>query len=112
MSLAVEFPPGTPSCTKAAIRSAVSAAVRRLLADDLDGIVRPWDLPALRREAVGLGNVDAVQVISVGADALVAELRPSGRRIVFRGVDDGWRLVRFATDDEVSLRPERVRSVC
>jgi hypothetical protein len=46
--------------------------------------VRPWDLP---------------------------ELLPGGQRILFRGVDDEWRLVRFADDDHVSIRPETTRRV-
>jgi len=36
----------------------------------------------------------------------VAELLPGGQRIVLRGVDDEWRLLRFADDDDVSIRPE------
>ena len=31
--------------------------------------------------------------------------------MVFRGVDDEWRLVRFADDDDVSIRPETTRRV-
>jgi len=42
---------------------------------------------------------------------LVAELQPGGQRIVFRGVDDEWRLVRFADGDDVSIRPGTTRSV-
>jgi hypothetical protein len=100
-----------PRCAKGVIKSAVSFAVQRLLDGDLEGSVRPWDLPALRRESVRLSKGSAAQVISMGPDVLVAELRPDGRRIVFRGVDDGWRLVRFANGDDVALRPETTRKV-
>ena len=30
---------------------------------------------------------------------------------MFGGVDDHWRLVRFADDDDVSIRPETTRRV-
>jgi hypothetical protein len=42
---------------------------------------------------------------------LVAELLPGGQWIVFRGVDDEWRLVRFADGDDVSIRPEATHRV-
>jgi hypothetical protein len=31
--------------------------------------------------------------------------------VVFRGVDDEWRLVRFVDDDDVGIRPETSRRV-
>lgn len=98
-------------CHDGVIRSAIGGLVTRLLADDLDGAVRPWDLAALRRRAAGLGEVTGAQAVSVGTDVLVAQLVPGGERVVFRGVDDGWRLVRFADGDDVSLRPESTRQV-
>jgi hypothetical protein len=49
--------------------------------------------------------------VSVGEDVLVAEVLPVGERIVFRGVDDEWRLVCFAVGDDVSVRPETARRV-
>jgi hypothetical protein len=36
----------------------------------------------------------------------VAELLPGGQRIVLRGVDDEWRLVRFADGEDIGIRPE------
>jgi len=50
-------------------------------------------------------------VVSVDENVLVAELLPSAQRIVFRGVDDEWRLVRFADGDDVSILPETTRRV-
>jgi hypothetical protein len=52
-------------------------------------------------------------VASAGAATavLVAELLPSAQRIVFRGVDDEWRLVKFADGDDVSIPPETTRQV-
>ena len=47
----------------------------------------------------------------VDEDVLVAELLPRGKRIVFRGVDDEWRRVRFADGDDVGVRPETARRV-
>ncbi|MGN7781052.1 hypothetical protein ACTJJE_16215 [Mycolicibacterium sp. 22603] len=93
-------------CNKGPIRAAVAAAVHALVADDLGARVRPWDLSALRRVAVGLGPVDGAIVLSVDDGVLIAELRPDGRRIALRGVDDSWRLVRFLSASE---RPEAVR---
>jgi hypothetical protein len=77
----------------------------------LSGGVRPWDLPELQRRAAGLGEVAAARAVCVDEDVLVAEVLPSGQRLVFRGVDDEWRLVRFADDDDVSIRPETTRRV-
>lgn len=100
-----------PRCHDGVIRSAIAGAVRRLVEDDLSGGVRPWDLPALERQAASLGEVSAATAVWVDANALVAELAPGGERIVLRGVDDGWRLVRFADGDDVSVRPEISRTV-
>src|SRR5690348_12867778 len=80
-------------CHKGPIRSAIVAAVGGLVGDDLARLVRPWDLAALRR---GLPlEITAAHAVQVDADVLVAQLAPTGRRILLRGVDDGWRLVRF-----------------
>ncbi|HKV22107.1 MAG TPA: hypothetical protein VJR50_24000 [Mycobacterium sp.] len=100
-----------PRCRDGAINSAVGHAVTRLLSDDLSGIVRPWHLDALRRGAEHLGDVTSARVVAVDADAAVVELIPAGQRILFRGVDDGWRLVRFVDGDDISLRPETTRRV-
>ncbi|MGZ5365458.1 MAG: hypothetical protein ACXWZR_17620 [Mycobacterium sp.] len=51
------------------------------------------------------------RAVWVNANALVAELLPGGERIVLRGVDDRWRLVRFADGDDVSVRTESTRQV-
>jgi hypothetical protein len=48
--------------------------------------------------------------VSVDENVLVAELLPGGQRIVFRGVDDEWRPVRFA-DGNDSIAPEITRRV-
>ncbi len=85
--------------------------MRRLVDDGLSGGVRPCDLPALQRRAAGLGDVSGASAVFVDANVLVAELLPGGERIVLRGVDDGWRLVRFADGDDVSVRPESTRRV-
>jgi hypothetical protein len=95
-----------PRCHKGVIGSAIAGGVRRLLDDTLSSGVRPWDLPELRRRAVGLGDVTSARAVSVDENVLVAELLPGGQRIVYRGVDDDWRLVRFADGDDVSIRPE------
>ncbi len=100
-----------PRCHDGVIRSAIAGAVRRLIGDGLNGGVRPWDLPALQRRAANLGEVSAAVTVWVDANALVAELLPGGERIVLRGVDDEWRLVRFADGDDVSVRPESTRQV-
>ena len=73
--------------------------------------MRPWDLAELQRRADGLGEVSSARAVSVDEDVLVAELLPGGDRIVFRGVGDEWRLVRFADGDDVSIRPETTRHV-
>jgi hypothetical protein len=100
-----------PRCHKGVIESAIAGGVRRLVEGALSGGVRPWDLPELQRRATGLGEVASARAVSVGEDVLVAELQPGGERIVFRGVDDEWRLVRFADGDDVSIRPETTRRV-
>jgi hypothetical protein len=100
-----------PRCHSGVIKSGIAGVVARLVEDNLSGIVRPWDLPELQRRAAGLGEVSAARVVSVDENALVAELVPGGQRIVFRGVDDQWRLVRFADGDDVSIRPETTRRV-
>jgi hypothetical protein len=97
-------------CHKGPIRSAIAAAVDGLLGEDLARRVRPWDLAALRR-ALPLEITSAVAV-RVDPDVLVARLAPTGRRILLRGADHGWRLVRFAEpDDHLMLRPETSRRV-
>jgi hypothetical protein len=98
-------------CHGDAITGAIGAAVERLLSGDLSGSVRPWHLPALRSGAERLGEVTSARVVGVDADVLVVELLPDGSRILFCGVDDGWRLVRFVDGDDVSVRPETTRRV-
>lgn len=100
-----------PRCHKGVIRSAIAGYVRRLLDDDLSGGVRPWDLAALRRDAATVGQVDGARAVAVAENVLVAELSPGGQRLLFRGVDDGWRLVRFTCGDDTALRPETIRRV-
>jgi hypothetical protein len=104
---------GTPSprCQKGVIESAVAGGVRRLIDGPLSSGVRPWDLPELQRRAAELGEVSSARAVSVDENVLIAELEPGGHRIVFRGVDDEWRLVRFADGDDVSIRPETTRRV-
>ncbi len=102
-------------CNKGPIRTAVAAAVRALTTDDLGGKVRPWDLSGLRRAAAQLGPVDAATAIHVEDAVLVVRLHPGGQRIALRGVDDGWRLVRFLADserpDQVCLAPETTTEI-
>ncbi|MCV7300373.1 hypothetical protein H7J93_12105 [Mycobacterium barrassiae] len=98
-------------CHDGVIRSAIAGAVRRLVEGGLSDGVRPWDLLELQRRAAGLGDVSAATAVRVDADVLLAELAPGGERIVLRGVDDAWRLVRFTDGDDASLRPETTRSV-
>jgi hypothetical protein len=100
-----------PRCHKGVIQSAVAGAVRRLVDNTLSSGVRPWDIPELERRAAELGEVSSARAESVDENALVASLMPGGQRIVLRGVDDEWRLVRFADGDDVSLRPETTRRV-
>jgi hypothetical protein len=100
-----------PRCHKGVIQSAIAGGVRRLIEGALSGGVRLWDLPELQRRATGLGEVASARAVSVDESVLVAELLPGGQRIVFRGVDDEWRLVRFADDGDVSIRPETTRRV-
>jgi hypothetical protein len=76
-----------PRCHKGVINSAVAGGVRRLIEGALSGGVRPWDLQALQRRAAGLGEVSSARAVSV----------------------DEWRLVRFADDGDVSIRPETTR---
>jgi len=101
----------SPRCHGGVIRSAIAGAVGRLNDGGLDGGVRPWHLAALEHRASSLGEVTSATAISVSPDALVAELAPGGERIVLRGVDDSWRLVRFVDADDVSVRPETTRQV-
>ena len=85
--------------------------MRRLVDYAVSGGVRPWDLPELQRRATGLDEVSSADAVSVDEDVLVAEMLPAGERIVFRGVDDEWRLVRFADGDDVGVRPETTSRV-
>jgi hypothetical protein len=100
-----------PRCHKRVIESAIADGVRRLRDNTLPSGVRPWDLPEPQRHAAALGEVSSARAMSVDENVLVAELSPGGQRIVFRGVDDEWRLVRFADGDDVSIRPETTRPV-
>jgi hypothetical protein len=100
-----------PRCHKGVINSAIAGGVRRLIEGSLAGGVRPWDLQALQRRATGLGEVSSARAVSVDESVLVAELLPDGQRIVFRGVGDEWRLVRYADDGDVSILPETTRRV-
>jgi hypothetical protein len=93
------------------ITATIAFAASRLLADELEGSVRPWDLPPLRRRAADLAEVTSARVVLVDEHVLVAELLPGGQRILFRGVDDDWRLVRFVDGDDISVRPETTRRV-
>ncbi|MDT5045553.1 MAG: hypothetical protein QOG75_1406 [Mycobacterium sp.] len=68
-------------------------------------------LPSCNGGPRELGEVSSARAVSVDEDVLVAELLPRGERIVFRGVDDEGRLVRFADDGDVSIRPETIRRV-
>jgi len=95
-----------PRCHQGVIESAIAAAVRRFCDNTLSSGVRPWDLPELQRRAASLGEVSSARAVSVDENVLVAELAPGGQRVVFRGVDDEWRLVRFADGDDTSIRPE------
>lgn len=100
-----------PRCHKGVVQSAIAGGVRRPIEGALSGGMRPWDLAELQRRAAGLGEVSSARAVSVDEDVLVAELLPAGERIVFRGVDDEWRLVRLADGDDVSIRPETTRRV-
>jgi hypothetical protein len=93
------------------VRHAIAHTVRVMLADELDGWVRPWDLPALRERAATLGEVSSALAVRVDAGVLVAELRPGGQRLLFRRIDNGWRLVRFVLGDDEVVRPETTRKV-
>jgi hypothetical protein len=100
-----------PRCHNGPIRNAIANAVRWLLADDLAGKVRPWDLPGLQSRAEALGKVSSARAVSVDENVLVAELLPGGERILLRGDEDDWRLVRFADGSDITLRPETTRRV-
>jgi hypothetical protein len=100
-----------PRCHKGVIQSAIAGAVRRLVDNTLSAGVRPWDLPKLERRAAELGEVSSACAESVDENVLVASLLPGGQQIVLRGVDDEWRLVRFADGGDVSIRPETTRRV-
>lgn len=98
-------------CNEGVISGAIGGSVTRMLSDELSGAVRPWHLDALRRGAGQLGDVTSARAVSVDEDVLVVELEPSRRRIVYRGVEDGWRMVRFVDGDDISVRPETTREV-
>jgi len=93
------------------LRNAVSHAVTALLADDLDGRVRPWDLAGLRDGARILGEVTSARAVHVADDVLVVELVPDGRHVALRRIDDGWRLARFVVPGEHTLPPETTRRI-
>ena len=93
------------------VRNAVARAVALLLDGDLDGHVRPWDVAGLRRGSADLGEVASAVAVHLGDGVLAAELRPSGRYIALRRVDDGWRLARFVAPGEYTLPPETTRRV-
>ncbi len=101
----------SPRCHEGIIRTAISAAVEQLKERNLDGNVRPWDLPALQRRAATLGEVSSALAVSVDHDVLVAELLPGRERIALRGVENRWRLVRFFEGDDHGVRPETTRRV-
>lgn len=102
-------------CNKGPIRTAVAAAVRALNEDSLGSKVRPWHLSALRRRAAELGASTAAVAVHVAREVLVAELLPSRQRVVLRGVDDSWQLVRFLDAHEVTgdirLLPETTQEI-
>ncbi|HEY6650575.1 MAG TPA: hypothetical protein VI217_26130 [Mycobacterium sp.] len=100
-----------PRCHKGVIQSAIGGAVRRLVDNTLSSGVRPWDVPELERRTAELGELSSARAESVDENVLVGSLLPGGQRIVLRGVDDEWRLVRFVDGDDVSLRPETTRRV-
>jgi hypothetical protein len=100
-----------PRCHTGVIKSGIAGTVRRLVENTLSAIVRPWDLPELQRRVAGLDEVSSARVVSVDENVMVAELLSSAQRIVFRGVDDEWRLVKFADGDDVSIPPETTRRV-
>jgi hypothetical protein len=100
-----------PRCHEGVIQSAIGGAVRRLVDNTLSSGVRPWDVPELERRAAEIGEVSSARAESVDENVLVGSLLPGGQRIVLRGVDDEWRLVRFVDGDDVSLRPETTRRV-
>jgi hypothetical protein len=93
------------------LRNAVSHAVTTLLSGALEGRVRPWDLAALRDGARTLGEVTSAVVVHLDDDVLVVELRPAGRYVALRRIDDGWRLARFVVPGEFTLPPETTRRV-
>jgi len=67
-------------CHKGVIRSAIEGAVRRLRSDDLDTVVRPWDLPALRSraaqlDALGVRGPNGVRLRSTTEDPGQGETR-------------------------------------
>lgn len=95
-----------PRCHKGPTERAIADAVRRLGDNTLSSAVRPWDLPGLQRRAASLGDVTSARAVFVDENVLVAELLPGSERVLFRGVDDEWRLVRFVDGDDISVRPE------
>jgi hypothetical protein len=69
--LPIDIPPGLEAFGTRVIRNAVHHAVKSLRNNELEGSVRPWDLPALRRDAATLTEVEAAQVVSVDEQAMV-----------------------------------------
>jgi hypothetical protein len=59
----VEIVPDTGGSSRCVIRNAVRYAVSRLLDDQLEGGVHPWELPALRREAISLEEVEVATIV-------------------------------------------------
>lgn len=90
---------------------AVAVAVQRLLDDDLERWVRPWDVAGLRSGAAALGSVTAATVVHLDDAVVVAKLLPSGRHIALRWVDGQWRLARFVAPGETTLPAETSRRV-
>jgi hypothetical protein len=97
--------------TQRQVRNAVFEAVESLRSRDFEGWVRPWDLPALRRGAADLGEVQTARAVNLDVESLVAELLPSGRHVALRRTDHGWRVARFVAPGVTTLPPETTRRV-
>jgi hypothetical protein len=84
-------------------RHAIEHTVRAMLSGDLDGRVRPWDLPALQARAATLGEVSSAEAVRVEAGVLVAELQPGGQPMLFRRIDDGRDLILTGSGDTATV---------